>query len=383
MQTMNDLRKKIDSIDTDIQDLIKERLDLSKQIAELKRNSNASVFQKERENDLLTKHMKNADSVDPNKIAALFRTIMRLSREQQYQYLMRFSSLSFDPSNLNEERVDKAIKVYYPGNHSSYSYAAVLQMYPSANAENLGSFEDVFQKVEEDALAIGVLPIENSTAGVVAEVYDGLMRHQVYINHLNTVSIQHCLLTRHGVDLSRIDTVYSHPQALSQCSRFLHNGKYKLIAVSNTAEAARLVSESSADNIAAIASRAASDQYDLQILHDSINDYDNNSTRFISVSKRLYSNSSDNRVVILTILPHRTGALSDVLSVFADYAINLTQIHARPRPKHSWEYCFYLSFEGNLQDESIQTILYQLKEELPFIKVLGTYYEESGLNNGH
>ena len=220
---------------------------------------------------------------------------------------------------------------------------------------------------------IGVVPVENTTAGTVSEVYDLLLDYDLYINRSYIKKISHCLAAVPGTQLEDVKRVCSHPHALPQCHSFISEHDLEAIEVANTAIAAQNVQKKGDKSLAAICSQEAAVRYGLDILAEGINDMQHNETRFIAVSRTLTCQPEDNRIEIAFHIPNASGTLITVLDTIAHYGIDMTEIHSRPLKDSPWCYVFYVDFTGNMRDHAVQSLLYQLHEELPYIKVIGSY----------
>lgn len=224
---------------------------------------------------------------------------------------------------------------------------------------------------------IAVLPLENSTAGTVNEVYDLIPKYGLYIVKAFSSGIEHCLLGVKGTKISDIKEVISHPQAIMQCDKLIKSLNVKVIPCDNTAFATDIVSKRNDKSIAAIASEKTAKEYGLEILLNSVNDEITNQTRFVALSKNPRIISSANRVSIAFKLPHQSGSLASALSIFADLNLNLVKIQSRPIPHMPWEYMFYLDFTATLDNKDAYRALYHLEKELPYLSFLGWYKEEN------
>ena len=383
MRTLEEIRKDINALDQNLRELLLNRLALSVEVSEQKKSTdNNAVYRPQREEEILS-CITDGLSIDVSyKIESLYRSILRQSREIQYSLLLD-SREAFTPSFTMEEPVPAkspaAAVVCYQGLPGAYSHVASKKMYPNASYQNVRDFEDIFIAVSKKEASCGVLPLENSTAGIVSEVYDLLMNYRLFINRSFMLPINHALLALPNVSLDGIKRVLSHPQALSQCSDFIRDLGCEAVPVSNTAVAAKMVVDSGRTDTAAIASEDLADQYNLNILKQNIANKQQNYTRFISISPVLHKKPEDNKIVIAFNLPHRSGSLAEALSIFADSKINLSHIQSRPRPDTPWEYCFYVDFDGNLSDHNTRAVLLQLELELPMLKILGTYCKSGDL----
>ena len=219
-----------------------------------------------------------------------------------------------------------------------------------------------------------VLPIENSSAGIVSENYDLLVEYDNYIVAEQLLKIDHCLLGVEGAEISDIKTVYSHPQALMQCNAYLEKHRdWERISVKNTALSSLKVKEDRDKSQAAIASSISGSIYGLQTLDSAIQDNQNNWTRFIIVTKKRICLKDSNRISLCVEIPHESGALYHALSHFIYNNVNMTHIQSRPISGRTWEYRFFIDFEGRFSDDAVANALKGLKEETVSMKILGTY----------
>jgi chorismate mutase/prephenate dehydratase len=290
--------------------------------------------------------------------------------DNRYRYKMNPVLEKLNPGcrEKNEVKV-----VCYQGLECSYSESAAKSMFGGAKLINRLTFEDVFKSVFEETADIGIVPIENSTAGYINDVYDLLLKYDLFINHTYEKKVDHCLASSSEADIEDIREVYSHPQALAQCSEYITRNKLVACNEINTAVAAQKTAALNKKNAACICSEEAAMLYGLKIIEKQINDQKKNYTRFAAVSKKLLVEDNHNKVSIVFNVLHETGSLSEVLSTFAYYGCNLSYINSRPNRISTWEYMFYVDFEGNLCDKKIKSMLSQLKTELPYMKVLGSF----------
>ena len=263
--------------------------------------------------------------------------------------------------------------VCYQGLPYSYSESAAKAMFAGKNLEPKETFEDVFRDVYEGRADMGVVPVENSTAGHVHEVYDLLLEYDLYINYSYIKKVDHCLAGIKDGELEDVKEVYSHPQALMQCKEFIKENGYLAKNEINTAVAAKKVFEMNNKSAACICSVEAAENYGLKILKENINSAKLNYTRFGAVSKKLEAKENHNRVSIVFTVPHEVGTLHEIMSIFAQNNVNLSYIYSRPDVGSPWKYLFYLDFEENILKPEIQAILERMKKELPIMKILGSY----------
>ena len=239
---------------------------------------------------------------------------------------------------------------------------------------NVETWKDAMEAIKNGDADYAVLPIENSSAGIVSENYDLLVEYENYIVGEQKIKINHCLLGLPGADINNLTTVYSHPQALMQCSDYLDDHRNcEKISLKNTALAAKKIKDDGDIRHAAIASEITADIYGLSILDRAIQDNKDNTTRFIIVSGKKEYESSANKVSICFEIPHESGSLYHMLSHFIYNGINMFNIQSRPIRDRNWEYRFFVDFDGNLKDTAVINALRGLEEETNFLKVLGTY----------
>ena len=266
-------------------------------------------------------------------------------------------------------------KIAYQGIKGANSYEAAQMLFPESDLVAYKSFDDVFKAVENGECGYGVLPVENSTAGSVAAVYDLILRYRFYIVGALDMAIDYCLAGLKQSTLSDIEKVISHPQALSQCDQYISRMGFETAACSNTAVAARDTAREKRLNLAAVCSYKAAEEYGLKALDNHLQDNKNNTKRFIVISKKLYINENANKVSLCFSLPHVTGALFHMLKRFDALGLNLTKIESRPIPDKDFEYLFYLDFSGSVKSEGVTNLLSKLSEEMPEFSFLGNYYE--------
>jgi|SRR5947208_10745217 len=272
------------------------------------------------------------------------------------------------------EAPGSTIPVGYQGEAGAYSERAVRRLFPSPKTLPYPSVHRVFEAVEIGAVAFGVVPLENSHAGSINESYDLLVRHGVQIVAETIVRISHCLLALPGTPLEDVRTVYSHAQALDQCSEFLDSLRVERIAVHDTAGAARILAERKQTAAAAIASVEAGELYELAVLASDIEDRADNSTKFVAISRgtsELFGPPEKTSVVFATAdIP---GALYRCLGEFADRHLNLSKLEHRPSRAKAWQSNFYVDFDAPIHDPVAQEALGAVGEYTSFLRVLGSY----------
>lgn len=372
---LQQLRTQIDKIDAQIVELYEQRMDISRQVAEYKIETGKKVFDKQREQEKLEK-VKSMTHNDFNShgIEELFEQIMSMSRKLQYQLLAENGSMGKLPFIGVDELETKAARVVFQGAEGAYSQAAMMKYFgDKVNSFHVDTFREAMGAIDEGSADFAVLPIENSTAGIVNEIYDLLQEYENYIVGEQIIRIEHCLLGVPGATMEDIKTLYSHPQSLMQSAKFLENHSWQLISMQNNAFAARKVAEEQDKSQAAIASEYAGQIYGLEVLQKGVNHSGTNSTRFIIVTNQKIFKRDARKVSICFEVPHESGSLYHMLSHFIYNNLNMTKIESRPIEGRNWEYRFFVDFEGNLADSAVKNALRGLREEARNMKILGNY----------
>ena len=376
MEDLQELRKKIDRIDTQMVSLFEERMDVCRQVAEFKIQSATKVLDRKREQEKL-EAVKALAHNDFNRhgVRELFQQIMAMSRKLQYQLLETYGAKGRFPFVMVDKIDRENVRVVYQGVEGAYAWQAMEEYFGKhVSCFNVSHWRDAMVAIAEGMADYAVLPIENTTAGIVSDIYDLLEEFDNYIVAEKIIPIRHALMGTPEAELSDIRTVYSHPQGLMQCSRFLNeNREWRQISQLNTAMSANKVLHDGDKTQAAIASPAAARIYGLKILKDQVNDSDTNSTRFIVVTNQKMYAKDAGKVSICFEVPHESGSLYNVLSHFIYNGLNMCRIESRPIPGRNWEYHFFVDFEGNLNDSAVKNALRGIKEEALNLKILGNY----------
>lgn len=370
-----ELRKQLDEIDSDIVELYEKRMDICRQVAEYKIDTGKKVFDRVREQEKLARVKELAhNEFNAHGVVELFEQIMSMSRKLQYQMLTEHASQGKLPFiGVRELETNKA-RVVFQGAEGAYSQAAMLTYFgEDINSFHVDTFRDAMSAIEEGSADFAVLPIENSTAGIVNEIYDLLVEYENYIVGEQVIRIEHCLLAVPGTRLSDIRRVYSHPQSLMQSARFLADYGWQQISMQNNAFAAGKVAEEQDRTQAAIAGEHAGRIYGLEVLKKGVNHSGNNSTRFIIVTNQKIFKEDAKKISICFEVPHESGSLYHMLSHFIYNNLNMTKIESRPIEGRNWEYRFFVDFEGNLADSAVKNALRGLREEARNMKILGNY----------
>lgn len=372
---LQELRKRIDGIDSRIVELYEERMDVCRQVAEYKIETGKNVFDKVREEEKLAK-VRSLTHNDFNSkgITELFEQIMSMSRKLQYQLLNEKGHIGRLPFLAVDELDTQKVRVVFQGAEGAYSQAAMVRFFGDRiDSIHVDSFRDAMGALEEGSADFAVLPIENSTAGIVSEIYDLLVEFENYIVGEQIIKIEHCLLGVPGTKIEDIRTVYSHPQSLMQSSRFWGEHSWQQISMPNNAFAARKVSQEKRKDQAAVAGAYAGEVYGLEVLACPVNNVSSNSTRFIIVTNQKIFRKDAGKVSICFEIPHESGSLYHMLSHFIYNNLNMTKIESRPIEGRAWEYRFFVDFEGNLADGAVKNALRGLREEASNMKILGNY----------
>ena len=371
-----ELRNELDGIDRNIVELYEKRMAVCEQVAAYKIETGKRVFDKEREQQKL----KAVSSMTHNEFNAygvteLFEQIMSMSRKLQYQMLSEKGALGKLPFIGVDELDTVKARVVFQGADGAYSQAAMMKYFgDKINSFHVDTFRDAMSAIDEGSADFAVLPIENSTAGIVSEIYDLLVEFENYIVGEQVIKIEHCLMGLPGAKLEDIKTVYSHPQSLMQSARYLNeHPSWKQISMQNNAFATSKVKEDGDISQAAIASEHAADIYGLEILKKGVNDCSSNSTRFIIVTNQKIFKKDATKVSICFELPHESGSLYHMLSHFIYNNLNMNKIESRPIEDRNWEYRFFIDFDGNLADSSVKNALRGLRDEARNMKILGNY----------
>ena len=373
---LSTLRNEIDRIDSQLVQLYEQRMEICSQVAEYKIENGKKVFDKTREEEKLAR-VRSLTHNDFNSqgVTELFEQIMAMSRKLQYQMLEshgRTSRLPFIPvENLDTKKA----RVVFQGAEGAYSQAAMMRFFGERiDSIHVDSFRDAMSAIEEGSAEFAVLPIENSTAGIVSEIYDLLVEFENYIVGEQIIRCEHCLLGLENAEISDIRTVYSHQQGLSQCKSFLQEHRdWKQIPLENTAMAAKKVAEDGDVTQASVSSAFAAKCFGLKVLKENIYSNKANSTRFIIVTNQRIYQKDAKKISICFETPHTSGSLYNILSHFIYNNLNMFGIQSRPIPGRNWEYRFFIDFEGNLNDSAVKNALRGIREEATNMKILGNY----------
>ncbi|WP_253294682.1 prephenate dehydratase [Anaerocolumna aminovalerica] len=369
-------RNEIDRIDKQIVSLFEERMEIAKDVAAYKIKTGKKVLDKERENEKL-RVLQAMASNDFNKhgITELFTQIMSMSRKYQYG-LMSAGEQELPLKEIESLHRDKKMKVVCFGVKGSYTEQA-MEEYFNTDIECFyaPTFKEIMEVIKIGEADYGVLPIENTSTGGIADIYDLLVEYDNYIIGEHVVKVQQALLGLPEAKLEDIKKVYSHPQALMQCSKFLESHLHMSpVEWLSTSDSAKKVQEDQDITQGAIASVRAAKCYKLKVLKESINHENTNSTRFIIITKKKEFIKNANKISICFELPHESGSLYNMLSHFIYNNLNMTKIESRPLEGHAFEYRFFVDFTGNLKEPSVKNALLGIQEEAIGFRILGNYH---------
>ena len=380
MSELEDYRCQIDEVDAQLVELFRRRMDITGKVGEYKLARQIPVLDAQREREVLAK--KAAMTDDPllkADVATLFQTIMAISRRQQRRLVHEGAedpgyAAYLDALSRAREPVASP-RVVYQGEPGCYSEEAAVGFFgPEVSSRGLAWFPDVFAALERGEADYAVLPVENSSTGSIRQVYDLLAQYNYYVVGECQVKVEHCLMALPGVALEDIQTVYSHEQGLMQCERYLdaHRG-WRRVPTLDTAGSAKQVAGSGDRAAAAICSRRAAEIYGLHILAEGVNYNAMNHTRFVVVSPVLELRPGRNKISTVFRLPHQSGSLHEILTVFAVQGLNLLKIESRPIPGRGWEYLFFLDFTGDLAAPEMDGVLHELGQLAAEFRILGNF----------
>ncbi|QXE18138.1 prephenate dehydratase [Clostridium sp. 001] len=373
MEDLEYLRNEINKIDKEMIELFEKRAKVSRKVAEYKIENSMDILDKSREEEVIKGNLKNLkDKSIKDETKTFLKNVMEISRNiQKREFKQSSKSSEIKPKEQNSD----VFKIGFQGVPASFSHEALLEYFGNeSEALNFESFKDVFEALKNGIIKYGVLPIENSSTGGIPQVYDLIGEYDFYIVGEKCIEVNHNLLGVKGASISDIKEVYSHSQAFMQSSRFLEKHKnWKLNPYFNTARSAKYISEQNVKSKAAIASKNAAKLYGLDIIEKNINYNSNNYTRFIIIGKNIESDKQRDKISILITLPHEPGTLYNVLKYFHENNLNMTKIESRPIINKSWQYFFYIDFNGNIMDKDTRYALKGIQEESVYFKLLGNY----------
>jgi len=349
--TLQDLRSRIDSIDDTVLDLLNERARIVLEVGRLKTGSNLDFHVPGRERQIFERLLgKNVGPFPNDALKSIYREIISACLA-----------------------LESPMKVSFLGPKATFSHLATLQQFGlSAELVPMKSIPAVFEEVEKGKSLYGVVPVENSTEGVVSHTLDMFVESELKITAEILLEVHHDLLSRTG-RIEDIKKIYSHPQPIAQCRQWLDDNlsTVSTVDVASTAVAAQIASDDYTS--AAIASELAASLYDLKVVRSRIEDQVNNFTRFLVISRKGCDASGNDKTSVMFSVKDEPGILCRMLEPFAKRGINLSKIESRPFKKKAWEYIFFLDLFGHVSDPDVEEALTELRLCCQFIKILGSY----------
>lgn len=358
---LSDYRKEINRIDSEMAKLFEERMKVAGNIAEYKKEHGLSVRDPDRENELINKN----------------RSL--ITSEELEGYYVQFLKSTIDVSCKYQEKIINSARVTYCGTKGAYAYIAAKRMFPGAELIEYADFADAYNAVENGDYDCAVIPIENSYAGEVGAVMDLMFSGNLYVNQIIDIPISHCLIAPKGATPQTVKTVVSHQQALEQCGEYLRRMGYDVKSYSNTALAAKYVSEQNDPTVAAIASDETAALFGLTVLDRDINDNKNNTTRFAAFSRAQNRNAShvrreDENFILVFTVQNEAGSLAKALNIIGAHGFNMRNLRSRPMKNLQWNYYFYIEAEGNINTENGRDMLRELSAICAKLRMVGSYY---------
>jgi chorismate mutase/prephenate dehydratase len=375
---LQDLRQQIDEIDDALVRLFGQRMDVTAEIAQYKQLHNIPVYDPARERQKLYDVSGKAEEGRTAYITALYSLLFELSRADQERILRPQSALADKIRGAIREtewQFPERTTVACQGAEGAYSQFAAEKLFALPSILYFNTFESVFSAVDSELCSYGVLPLENSTAGSINQVYDLMMRYPFSIVRSARLKIDHCLLAKKGVEISSVKEIFSHEQAIAQCAGYLKTLGCKVTVCENTATAAKMVAESLRNDVAALSSRNCAALYGLNRLAESVQDQGNNYTRFICVSKSLAIYPGADKTSLMLTIPHKPGSLYHILSRFYLHGINLIKLESRPMPNRDFEFMFYFDIETPVYSAALMQVLRELQDSCDEFYYLGSYTE--------
>ncbi len=376
---LKELREEINDIDSDLVKLFTKRMDIAAQVADYKKENNLPIYVPAREREILQDVAEQAGPEMANYTRVLYSMLFELSRSYQRKRNTESTAL-YNTITHSIENTPKlfpqAPMVACQGVEGAYAQIACEKIFKSPFIMYFKNFDGVFNAIDQGLCQYGILPIENSTAGSVKKVYDLMIHHNFSIVRTFRLKIDHNLLANKGAKMEEITEIYSHEQAINQCTEFLkkfHNAK--IIPVENTAVAADMVAKSGRSDVAALSSRSCEELYGLTCLASNVQDEGNNRTRFICISKNLEIYPGADKTSIMMILNHKPGALYKVLARMYVLGINVIKLESRPIPVREFEFMFYFDLETSIYSEEFVQLMCELDELCEEFKYLGSYSE--------
>ena len=376
---LKDYREKIDAIDAELLRLFTERMDVAAEIAGYKKEHGLPVLDQRREREKLLEIARDVPEELRDHAVSLYSLIFELSRSRQNRLLGETSELT--------EKIEAALSDTAPlfpptasvacqGVEGSYQQLACERLFRLPNVLYFSNFDAVFSAIERGLCQYGVIPVENSTAGSVNAVYDLMMQHNFYIVRSVRLKIDHNLLVKPGTRMEDVKEIYSHEQAIGQCSHFLSTLRnVRVIPCENTAAAAKMVAASGRGDVAALANPRCTEYYPLARVVRAVQNNNSNYTRFICISREPEIYPGADRTSLMLTLPHKPGALCRLLGSISALDVNLTKLESRPLPGSDFEFMFYFDMLLPVYSPKLTQLMAELPVQCERFSYLGSYSE--------
>lgn len=378
MNDLTELRNAIDKIDDEITADYVKRLALCGKVAQVKKETGIAVNDPSREEKIIYRITENVPEEFRLYVKDLYHNVFAASKAYQGALIGKTSPTTEKLKEIlknGSQDLPSRAAVACQGVKGANSGAAAVKFFPISDITYFKNFEGVFSAVESGLCEYGVLPIENSTAGSVLEVYDLMKKYDFHIVRSLRLKIEHCLAGVAGATVDSVKTVVSHPQALRQCAEYLKKQGYNSEESENTAVAAKKVAQSNDKTIAVLCSPDCAALYGLQIIERAVQDNPNNFTRFICIAKDLEVIKGSDKISVMTTLSHEPGSLNRLLMKFSALGLNLTKIESRPIAGTDFEFTFYFDFDGDVSDSKVLSLIAELENSSDRFVLLGTYKE--------
>ena len=373
------IREKIDKLDSQLVELLEERLEIVQEVAQFKKQTGKRIFDEEREKEVVQKNLKRVKNKELNHyIELILKDIMDSSKEYQ-KFKIGISTKYVNDLDLKDK------KLGYTGVPGSYAYEVLMNILKNnknldvdsieenKNIFHFNSHKELVEAVHTKKIDIGILPIENSIVGEVRDSIDLINTKNIHIIGEVRHKISHNLLGVKGSRIEDIRNIYSHDQAFMQCSQFLSKHEWHLNRMTNTAISGKYIAAEGKKENACIANMKTKEVYGLELLKKNINNEEENYTRFFIISNEEAVIDGSNKISIVTSANNESGALIGLLQIFYKYGLNMVNLKSRPRANKPWEYYFYIDFEGNMSSEKVRMALEEMREKSNYLQILGNY----------
>ena len=373
------IREKIDKLDSQLVELLEERLEIVQEVAQFKKQTGKRIFDEKREKEVVQKNLKRVKNKELNHyIELILKDIMDSSKEYQ-KFKIGISTKYVNDLDLKDK------KLGYTGVPGSYAYEVLMNILKNnknldvdsieenKNIFHFNSHKELVEAVHTKKIDIGILPIENSIVGEVRDSIDLINTKNIHIIGEVRHKISHNLLGVKGSRIEDIRNIYSHDQAFMQCSQFLSKHEWHLNRMTNTAISGKYIAAEGKKENACIANMKTKEVYGLELLKKNINNEEENYTRFFIISNEEAVIDGSDKISIVTSANNESGALIGLLQIFYKYGLNMVNLKSRPRANKPWEYYFYIDFEGNMSSEKVRIALEEMREKSNYLQILGNY----------